>query len=232
MPRSSNPNWTQTAAELCASAARELGAIGLGETLDSAEQEEMITRLNSMLGVWSVEANLFREASATISLLAGVGSATLPAEVRDIRGASYVESATYSRPLLQWNRDEYNSLPNRAQTGKPTIFYYSRQVDGDQIYLWPVPDTDCDIELDYSRNFYFIESPEQELDLPPEWHQAALYGLASRCAGIFGTTRLDPAAVSRCDTQSLATYNRLLDADRPDSYQFYYDRPVETGYYS
>ena len=226
MPHSANPNWTQTAGELCLSAAMELGAVGLGETLDSAEIAEMLTRLNSMLGVWSVDANLWREALATISLAAGTAAATLPADVRDIRAAWFIESADYKRQLAQWNRDEYLSLPNRAQTGLPTVFYYSQQIGGDQIYLWPVPEADCTLELDYSRQFYFIEAPEQELDMPPEWHQAALYGLASRSAGIFGTTRLDPQAVARCDMQARASYQKLLDADRPDYYRFTYDSPV------
>jgi hypothetical protein len=226
MARSTNPNWTQTAGQLCHSAARELGAIGLGEELASDELAEMVTRLNSMLGAWSIEGNLFREASASIVIAAGAGAATLPSDVRDVRSVGYVESADYTRPLQPFNRDEYMSMPNRSQQGTPTIYYYSQQLGGDQLYLWPVNTDEATLELDYSRQFFFIEAPDQELDLPAEWHQAALYGLASRCAGIFGTTRLDPAAVSRCDTQSRATYDRLLDADRPDSYTFYYDTPV------
>jgi len=227
MARSTNPNWTYTVGQLCLSAARELGAIGLGDSLDSSEEEEMTVRLNSMLAKWSVEANLFREATATVVVAAGDGAATLPSEVRDIRSARLVQSATNHRLLAPWNRDEYFVLPNRAQTGDPTTFYVSKQLDGVQLFLWPVNSAEVTLDLDYSRAFYFAEGPDQQLDIPNEWHEAALYGLASRCAGIFNTVELDPAVVQRCDAQAKIAYQRMLDADRPDSYYFEYDSPVE-----
>ena len=98
---------------------------------------------------------------------------------------------------------------------------------GDEIYVWPVPADDADFELDYARAFYFIETPDQQLDIPREWHEAALFGLASRCAGIFNTIELDPGVVQRCDSKAASTYQEMLDADRPDSYFFEYDSPVE-----
>ena len=226
MPTSSNPDWTQTVGQLCLSAALELGALGMGDTLEASEELEMITRLNSMLAKWSVDANLFREATATITILGGTGAATLPSDVRDIRSVRHIQSSTLKRQLAAWNRDEFYALPNRAQSGQnPVAFYYSQQIGGDQLYVWPVPSADTDLEIDYSRTFYFAEGPEQEVDLPPEWHEAVLYGLAARCANIFGTA--DPAKVVRIDTQAKASYERLLDSDRPDSYRFEYDSPVE-----
>ena len=227
MTRSANPEWTQTVGQLCLSAARELGAVGLGDSLDSQELEEMIIRLNSMLGKWSEEMNQWRDESATITVPAATGAATLPVEVSTIRSVRYIESATYKRPLAAWNRDQYFILPNRSQAGAPTAYYHAQRMDGDAIYFWPVPAAEADFELDYSRGFYFAEGPEQELDIPRQWHEAALYGLASRCAGIFNTLELDPSLVQRCDAQARASYQTLLDADRPDSYYFEYDSPVE-----
>jgi hypothetical protein len=229
MPHSSNPNWTQTFSDLAHSAAFELGALAMGDTLESAEIEEMRKRCNSMLAKWSLDGALYREAIATVTIPATTGAVTLPADVRDIRAVRFVESATYKRPLAVWNRDDYLQLPNRAQAGSPTIAYYSQHIGGDQLYVWPVPATDKDFELDYNRTFFFVEEPEQELDLPPEWHEAALYGLASRCAGIFGTTRLDPGKVARCDAQAASSYQKMLDHDRPDSYRFYYESPLEAA---
>jgi hypothetical protein len=89
------------------------------------------------------------------------------------------------------------------------------------------PDSGCRYRARLQPLVLFAEGPEQELDIPPEWHEAVLYGLASRSAGIFGTTMLDPAKVSRCDTQAKTSYERMLDSDRPDSYYFEYDQPVE-----
>jgi hypothetical protein len=222
-----NSDWTQTVGQICLSAAMELGAVGIGDSLESAEELEMTTRLNSMLAKWSIDANLFREWSGTLTIPGGTGAGTLPSSVRDIRSVRHVQSATYKRTLAVWNRDEYFQLPNRVQVGaSPMIAYFSKQIGGGILYVWPSPATDVDLEIDYNRSFFFAEGPEQELDIPPEWHEAVLYGLASRSAGIFGTTQLDPAKVQRCDTQARVSYERMLDSDRPDSYYFEYDQPV------
>lgn len=227
MARSSSPNWSQTVSQLCHSAARELGAVGISGTLDDDELTEMIIRLNGMLAKWSQDMNMWRDHTATITVGAGVGAATLPAEVQNVRSVRFVESATYKRTLAPWNRDQFMALPNRTQAGQPTAYYYRQSLDGDEIYFWPVPANEEDFELDYARTFYYAEDGTQELDIPREWHEAALYGLASRCAGIFNTIELDPNVVQRCDAQAKATYGAMLDADRPDSYFFEYDSPVE-----
>lgn len=222
-----NSDWTQTVGQICLSAALELGAVGMGGSLEASEEAEMMIRLNSMLAKWSIDANLFRESSGTLTVTGGTGAATLPTDIRDIRSVRYIQSGTNKRILGLWNRDEYFQLPNRVQAGFPMAAYFSKQIGGAILYLWPVPAADVDLELDYNRAFFFAEGPEQELDIPPEWHEAVLYGLASRSAGIFGTTGLDPAKVQRCDAQARTSYERMLDADRPDSYYFEYDRPVE-----
>lgn len=223
MPASTSPNWAFTAGELCHSAAKELGAIGVNDTLDASEAEEMMKRLNGMLAKMSKDANLFRETTATITITGGTGAATLPAEVRGVRSMRYVQSATYKRTLAEWNRDQYFALPNRAQAGVPTAYYYSHQVAADQIYVWPVPAADASFEIDYSHTFFEAGGPDYTLDIPTEWYEVVLYGLASRSANIFGSTTLEPSTVARIDVQARKLYEEFLDADRPDAYVFEYD---------
>jgi hypothetical protein len=96
------------------------------------------------------------------------------------------------------------------------IAYFSKQIGGGRPLSVAVSlPADVDLELDYNRSFFFAEGPEQELDIPPEWHEAVLYGLASRSAGIFGTTQLDPAKVQRCDTQAECPTNGCSIATVP-----------------
>jgi hypothetical protein len=230
MARSTNPNWTQTAGQICHSAAFELGAVGMDDTLGDAEMQEMLKRLNSMLAKWSNEMNMWRETIETFPILAGIGTVALPAYVQTVRAARYVESSSYLRPLASWNRDQWQMLPNPVSVGPPTIFYHETGLDGSILNIWPIPSSNQSLEVDYNRAFYFVESPDQELDIPPEWHEAVLYGLASRSAGIFGATAINPSAVGRCDQQARASYQELLDSDRPDSYVFEYDSPVRLGY--
>lgn len=225
MPTSGTSALELTFADAAKSAAVELGAIGASDELEDSEREEMQRRANSMLKTWSVEANLFREASATVTIPGGAGAVSLPAEVRDVGNVSHIVSATQNRQLFQWNRSQWKSLPNPAAVGTPTVFYYQQGTGdvADQLYVWPVPATDIDLALDYSRGAYVVDAPDETMDLPTEWHEAFILGLASRCASMFGTTRIDPNTVARVDASAGAIYQRMLDADRPDSYEFYGD---------
>jgi hypothetical protein len=86
--------------------------------------------------------------------------------------------------------------------------------------IWPVPAADITLELDYSRRPFIAETPEDTLDVPQEWHEAIYMGLAARCASMFGADRVSPQTVARIEARAAQLYQRLLDADRPDSYYF------------
>src|SRR4051812_45747117 len=107
MTTSANPDWSQTAGELCASAAMELGAIGMADVLEASEETEMVKRLNGMLAKWSTDMNMWRDANATVTIVGGTGAATLPSEVQNIRSVRQIVSSTNKRILNAWNRDEY-----------------------------------------------------------------------------------------------------------------------------
>jgi hypothetical protein len=220
MPTSGTTDLELTAGDACKSAAVELGAIGPADDLEDSEREEMIRRFNSMLKTWSVEANLFREAMATATITGGTGAATLPTDVNDINSVRYVPATGAMRTLWSWNRAQYHALPDRTTVGLPNAYYYSQGSEGDILRIWPVPATDIDLEIDYNRGAYAITAPEETLDVPTEWHEAVIMGLASRCASMFGTTRVDPGTVQRVDARAAQLYQRMLDADRPDSYYF------------
>lgn len=227
MPTSGNTVYGYTAGQLMNSAACELGAVGMGDSLKSSEEAEMQRRLNGMLAKWSTDMNMFRETSGTLTITGATGAATLPNDVRGVRSVRHVISSTNKRPLAEWNRDEFYRLPNRTTAGNPSAYFLASGVEAYQIYIWPVPALSITLELDYNRAFYIVEAPEQTIDLPPEWYEALLYGLAARSANIFGTTNIAPQTIARIDTQARDTYQKLLDGDRPDSYYFEYDSPVE-----
>jgi hypothetical protein len=220
MPTSGDVTLELTFADAAKSAAVELGVIGTADDLEDSEREEMQRRANSMLKTWSVEANLFREETATVTITGGTGAATLPAEVREINSLRHIVSATNNRQLARLNRDEFYGYPNRATVGNPSIFYVNKGPEALELRIWPVPADDIDLDMDYSRGAYAITAPEETLDIPTEWQEAFILGLASRCASMFGTTRIDPQTVAMVTGRAEALYSRLLDADRPDSYYF------------
>lgn len=213
-------DFALTARDVCRAAAVELGVISSGENLEASEQDDAILRLNLMLKSWGTEGNLYREASGTVTVPGGTGAGTLPAEVRDIISVRHVMSATNYRQLTEWNRAQYHQMPNRAAAGNPTIYYATQGTAVDAIYIWPVPVADADLHLDFYRAVETVTDPAETLDVPQDWAEAIILGLAGRCASMFGATRLDPATVGDVKARADRLYQMLLDQDRPDSYIF------------
>ena len=210
--------WSITAGEIIKQAMVELGAISSGEAPDSTETEDALLRLNAMLNTWAGENNLFREGSGTLSVTGG--TATLPSDVMTVNSVSHIVSSTYHRPLVEWNRSQYYILPNRNAVGNPTIYYIRKTVSGNEIHLWPIPSGTVTLAIDYGRAPNTADDIDETVDIPQDWQEAVIMGLASRCASMFGTTRLDPGTVQRVDGRAAELYQKLLDRDRPDSYYF------------
>lgn len=218
MSTSGITSWPLTAEEVVTQACYELGSHAQGETPSSQEMDDAIVRLNGMLKTWAGEGNLFREETTEIVFLAGAGEQALAADVRAVSNAWVVGS--YNRLLAPWNRSEYLRLPNPGQEGQPTAWYAETTPAGITLHLWPVPSTDTTIAIDYARKAYTVTDPSETVDVPEDWQEALILGLASRCASMFGTTRIDPATVNRIDQRASALYEKLMDRDRPDSYIF------------
>ncbi len=220
MTTSGVTTFSMSARDICRQAAVELGVISSGESLEGSEQDDMIVRLNAMLKSWATEGNLYREASGTITIPGGTGSGTLPAGIRDIISARHVVSMTNYRQLTRWNRAQYYQMPNRSAAGNPSLFYATQGQATDAIYVWPVPAADITLHLDYYRAAEIVTAPTQTLDVPEDWSEAVILGLAGRCAAMFGATRLDPATVGDVKNRADRLYQMLLDQDRPESYFF------------
>lgn len=213
MTTSGVTSFELTARDLVQAALEDNGIIPLGEDMEAEELAACIVRLNLMLKSWSMRANLWREASSTVTITGGTGSLALAAGVQDVVNARHVVSATYSRPLAPWTRDEYRSLPNRASVGNPSAFYVERAISGLTLKVWPVPAANISVEIDYDRAAEVVTDAGQTVDFRAELLEVVQTNLALRCAGIFGAA-LSPELVARAQRLE----REMFDADRPDSY--------------
>lgn len=222
MSTSGVSSWPLTAQQVVTQACYELGTHSAGETPSGEEMEDGILRLNAMLKTWQGEGNLFRETIENVTITGGNPSVAAPDGTRDVSSIRYVSSATNKRLLTEWNRGQYYSIPNRAQTSSsgPAVYYLAKSTTGLTINVWPVPSADATLELDLQTIAQTVTDPSETVDVPEEWQEALILGLASRMASMMGATRTDPQTVARIDSRAAALYQRLLDRDRPDSYIF------------
>jgi hypothetical protein len=213
--------WSLTARDIVTAAMQEIGVTGLGETPEASEMAKGLQCLNAMLKSWQTEGNLFREATADVT--ADDASTTLAAGIRSVNSVRLLQSGGTDRLLYPWTRTDYLSLPNKAAEGNPSIYYVERGRTGVILYVWPVPTANATIRVDYARIIETVTDASEEVDVPEEWQETVIAGLASRLAPIFGVTRTDPGTVQRIDARAAELYRRMLDADRPDAYRFTYE---------
>lgn len=207
--------YSMTARDFITAALEDTGVIPLGRTPKAKELEACLVRFNLMLKSLSVRANLWREATTTVTIPAGTGSYTLNAAVQDVTAVRHALTSTNARMLRRWERDEYRSLPNRAQAGNPSIFHIERTTSGLTLKVWPVPAANISAQVDYIRAAEAITDASETVDFREEFAEAIMVMLARRCCGIFG---VEPTAEMIAREQVLE--RQMLDADRPESYYF------------
>jgi hypothetical protein len=95
----------------------------------------------------------------------------------------YLASAVADLPVVQWNRDTWSQINNKAQIGRPSTNYYLERVLTPQITLWPIPNNNYDhIQVFVQRQVQDIGSLQQDIEIPQRWVESITWQLAVRLA--------------------------------------------------
>jgi hypothetical protein len=131
---------------------------------------------NRGINYWTLSQN-------TLPLVNGTTSYTLPVGTIDILDAVIRDSSSNTDQII--NRitiQDYNQLPNKDTTGKPSQYMIDRQYTP-VIYFWSVPNTST-----YSLVYWAMNQLEdvtlsnQDADIPYRWSDTICAGLASKLA--------------------------------------------------
>lgn len=215
MTTSGTTVWSMTAAELIRTALTENAIIALGEVPTADEETECLTRLNGMLKSWQLKGVSWKQETETLALTAATASVALPAYVRGLNSARFVESADFERMLQRFERDEYYRLPNKTSAGRPTCYYVERSTSGLTLFVWPVQTVDSNLKIDIDRAMDTVTEGSETVDIPEELQETVYSCLAVRCAGIFGVT---PTQILY--ERAMMLEREMLDSYRPASYYF------------
>lgn len=213
MPTSGTTDYSLTARELITDAAQDAAIIGIGESLTDEEMTACVRRLNNMLKSWQMQGVLWKQETITQTITADTATISLPAYVRGVNAARYVDSATNERQMVRWERDEYYRIPNKAASGVSTAFYVNRAEDGLVLHVWPVPTANNSIQLDIDRAMDTVTDASETIDVPQELMETVMKNLAVRISSVFG------AQLSQETVTNAALLERLMiDSYRPASY--------------
>jgi len=186
-------------------AARELGVLGQGQRLSAENAATMIDILSRIVDDWNAEreavyATDFMTFTFTPNLnphTIGPASATWAVTSRPVK----IEAATVvlssgpngvNAPNIRMH-DQNAGIPSwfqslstpNIETSYPTDGYYDPTWPNGSFYLWPVPSTayDCQIQVRAILPTYALNTV---FSMPPGYRSALTMTLAEQCVDIFG----------------------------------------------
>jgi hypothetical protein len=174
---------TDTVRDLIESAFRKIGVVAVDEAMQADQAEQGLRALNRMVKAWQNKGyNLWSVASQSVTLTTAAVHTLNPVRPLDILSCRFKRSGV-EMPMVRMTRNEYDNLPVKAAQGTPTQFYYDRQREAARLYVWPVLAAAAGetLEITYTREFEDMALTDAP-DLPGEWYDAAVYGLAARLA--------------------------------------------------
>lgn len=107
--------------------------------------------LNLMFADWANRGlNLWTVRQDTVNLVQGVSTYTLDADMADILEMVLRRNGT-DLEVTRISRGEYLNFPNKTTQGRPSQFYFDRQIEP-VITLWQTPENSTDVLV-----YYYVE---------------------------------------------------------------------------
>lgn len=149
-----------------------------GQQLDDAR-----LAMNDLFLRWGNRGiNLWKISSATTTSVAdtanySIGSSSAP--IIDVINVNVADSTGVETPLGRISEGDYQRIPDKTVTGKPTQFTTFRTSTGVDLYVYPTP-PDATYTLKYHTLNYVQELAQwdDDLDLPQRMYPALLAGTA------------------------------------------------------
>ena len=121
-------------------------------------------------------------------------------------------------PLGQLNRDSYVNQSNKVFPGRPSNYYFQRDLPEPVINLWPAPfsaSEQAQLVLWRHRQIMDTENLRQEVEVPQRWLEAIVNGLAARVAA--ESPSVDAALIPMLEQRSAMSMQRAWDGDNDGS---------------
>lgn len=97
----------------------------------------------------------------------------------------YLANTPTEIPLGAINRDSYVQQANQIFQGRPTNYWFQRDINQPVINLWPAPNATAEyaqLIVWRHRQIMDVGTLQQDLDIPQRWYNAIVYKLASTLA--------------------------------------------------
>jgi hypothetical protein len=212
MARSGTYNFNLDIDEVIQEATEMIGGEQtLGHTPQSARRS-----INLLLNDWQNRGVLLWSTFTTaVTVATSVTSYDLDDSVNDALVITVKASiAATETQLTRISFEEYNVLPNKSQTGRPTQYAIKRNVDKPTVFLYPVPNSSTEIlTIEAIRQLQDVnKSAEQNADIPKRFLPCLTYGLAHQLAQ--KRPGVTDARIAMLKASYEETFKRAMEEDK------------------
>lgn len=213
---------TYTAGEFVDEALKRVQILGDGQTASAYQWSLAKSHLNGLLKLLVTQGpSEWRRATQTPAMTASVAYVTCSPRPDRVHRVYYRNSAGFDLELQQWNMDDYDRIPVKTSTGRPTIFAVDRQRTSTTIYLWPVPDATIaagTLRVSYERVPEDVSATSDIVDCPQEAFDVLMDLVGGRTGQSLGVGEKPPVAAAL--NRGAGNLTEFLNSDRGYSVRF------------
>ena len=121
-------------------------------------------------------------------------------------------------PFGELNRDQYVNQSNKTFPGRPTSYWFQRDIPIPVLHIWPAPflaAEQAQLVVWRHRHIMDTENLQQDVEVPQRWLEAIVNGLAAKVAA--ETPAVDVQLIPVLDQKAAMSLQRAWDGDNDGS---------------
>ena len=173
------------AIDLITLALKDIGALGVGQSISAEDTEDALATLNMMLGQWQGErlsvyhlVDTALRSTGAQSYSVGIGGDfNVPRPIKIESAFARLSGIDYPLRIIP-SREDYNLIGMKALGSMPSSIYYDPGYPLGTLYFWPVPNASYELHITTMETLPQFIAPAVPVNLPPEYMAALRYNLA------------------------------------------------------
>lgn len=178
-----------TAIDLITLALKDIGALGIGQSVSPDDTVDALATLNMMLDLWSADRlsvyhliDVKRQATGALSYTIGPGGDFDAPRPSDIKSA-FVRLTSGSTPVdyplgIIRAREDYNLIAAKSINSLPDHVFLDSDYPLGNLYFYPVPNAQYELHVSVLAALPEFAAPAVKVILPPAYMAAIRYNLA------------------------------------------------------
>lgn len=180
-----------TAVNLITLALKDIGALGIGQSISADDTADALATLNMMLGQWQGErlsvyhlVDTAHQSNGSVSYSIGIGGDFNVARPIKINAAYARLQSSGSGSNVDYRismidaREDYARISLKTLSSFPEYAFYDAAFPLGSLFLYPVPNSSYELHIVTMEQLPQFTTPAQVVSLPPEYMAMIRYNLA------------------------------------------------------